>query len=95
MRLAVRLTPRASADRLLGVAADEAGAPVLRAQVTAPPEDGRANAALVALLARSWRLPKTTIAVVQGQAARRKVVQIDGPAAELTQRITEAMAKHG
>lgn len=95
IRVAVRLTPRASSDRLLGVALDESGCPILRAQVTAAPEDGRANAALVALLAKAWRLPKSTIAVVQGQAARRKLVHIEGPPGTLAATVTEAIARHG
>ena len=76
------------------VALDETGQAVLRAQVTAAPEAGRANAALVALLARSWRVPKSTIAVVQGQTARRKLVQIDGPPDALAARIREAMTRN-
>ncbi len=91
----MRLTPKASADRLLGVAADEAGMPVLRAQVTAAPEDGKANAALVALLAKRWRLPKRSIAIAQGAANRRKVVSITGEPAALLGRITEAMESDG
>ncbi len=91
----MRLTPRASSDRVLGVALDEAGEAVLRVQVTAAPEDGRANAALAALLAKRWRLPKSSIAVVQGQAARRKVLHIAGEAQLLAARIREAMARDG
>ncbi|BBK35598.1 UPF0235 protein [Allostella sp. ATCC 35155] len=94
VRIAIRLTPKAAADRLLGVALDEAGQAVLRAQVTAVPEAGRANAALVALLARTWRLPKSTIAVVQGQTARRKLVHIEGPPDALAARIREAMTRN-
>ena len=95
MRVAVRLTPKASADRLIGVAADETGMPVLRVQVTAAPEDGKANAALVALLAKRWRLPKSSIAVTQGTANRRKVVSIAGEPMALLRRITEAMKTDG
>lgn len=91
MRVAVRLTPKAASDRVIGVTADEAGMPVLRAQVTAAPEDGRANAALVALLAKRWRLPKSSLAVAQGAASRRKVIHVTGDPAALLGRITEAM----
>ena len=68
---------------------------MLRAQVTAIPEDGRANAALVALLAKAWRLPKSTISVVQGATARRKLVHIAGAPDELARRIREAVSEHG
>jgi uncharacterized protein len=49
--LAVRLLPGAAADRLVGVAATATGGAVVKAAVTAPPEEGRANAALLERLA--------------------------------------------
>ncbi len=78
MRVRVRLTPRASADRLGGVRAEADGGVALKAAVTAPPEDGKANAALVALLAKAWRVPKSAICVVAGAADRRKILLVEG-----------------
>jgi uncharacterized protein len=46
--------------------------------VAAAPERGRANEALVALLADALDVPRARISVVGGQTARRKVVAIDG-----------------
>jgi uncharacterized protein len=46
--------------------------------VAAAPERGRANEALVALLADALGVPRARISVVGGQTARRKVVAIDG-----------------
>lgn len=89
----MRLTPGAGADRLLGVAADEAGLPVLRAQVTAAPENGKANAALVGLLAKRWRLPRSSITVMQGATGRRKLLRIAGEPAALARRIMEALER--
>src|SRR3546814_14894946 len=66
VRVAVRVTPKASADRVRGVVLDEAGIGVLQVAVTAAPEDGRANKAVTALLAKRWRVPNTTVEVVQG-----------------------------
>jgi uncharacterized protein len=57
LRVAVRLSPRAKADRLLAIAADAEGGRFVKASVTAPAEGGRANEALLQLLARVWRLP--------------------------------------
>jgi uncharacterized protein len=68
LKLAVRLTPRAKADRVLGVAATAEGKRVVRASVTAPPEDGRANEALLQLLARVWQLSRRDLAIVAGAA---------------------------
>lgn len=81
-RLAVRLTPRAARTAVAGLAAEPDGTPVLKAAVTAPPEGGKANAALIKLLAKEWRLPKSAIAVIAGAADRRKTLLVagDGPA---------------
>lgn len=49
-----------------------------RARVAAPPERGRANEALVKLLAGSLDVPRSRISVVGGQTARKKIVEIDG-----------------
>lgn len=76
VRVAVRVTPRAAADRISGVALDQAGVAWLQVTVTAVPEDGRANKAVVALLAKRWRVPKSTVAVVQGATDRRKTLLV-------------------
>ena len=76
VRVAVRLTPKAARDRIDGVVADAEGDGVLKAAVTAVPEDGKANAALIKLLAKAWKLPKTSITVVQGATDRRKLLHL-------------------
>ena len=78
--LAVRLQPRAKREEVVG---ERGGAVLVR--VTAPPVDGKANAALCALVARRAGVPKSAVSVVRGQAARDKVVRVDGiePAALL------------
>jgi uncharacterized protein (TIGR00251 family) len=60
---------------------------VLKVLVSAPAEDGKANAAVIELLAREWRLPKSAFAIVRGTAARQKVVAIAGDPADLERRI--------
>jgi len=67
----------------------------LRAAVTAAPEDGKANAVVVALLAAAWRLPKSTVEVVRGATAREKTLSIVGAPASLAERIAEWVRKHG
>jgi uncharacterized protein YggU (UPF0235/DUF167 family) len=62
---------------------------VLRAQVTAPAEDGRANAAVIELLAKTWRLPKSAFAVTRGATSRDKVLSIAGEPALLAARIKD------
>jgi uncharacterized protein (TIGR00251 family) len=89
LRVSVRLTPRARADRIDGIVADAEGKPVLKVAVTAPPEKGRANAALIALLAKTWRLPKTSLAIAAGAESRRKSVTIAGDPNELMKQLTD------
>lgn len=76
--VAIRLTPKASANRIDGIAHVEKGATALRARVTAAPENGKANAALIKLLAKAWRLPKTALTVTSGIKDRRKTIHVAG-----------------
>ena len=92
MRLAVRLTPRGRADRLEGIIASADGRAVLKVSVTAPPAENRANAALIELLAKEWRLPKRDIAIVGGPKSRDKTVHIAGDPAALLKRIEPLLA---
>jgi len=94
LRVAVRLTPKASRDRILGVVAEADGSGVLKVQVTAVPEDGKANAALIKLLSKEWKVPKTDMAIILGATDRRKVVLVSGDAAPLRQRLEQWMANY-
>lgn len=77
-RLLVRLrvTPRAAADELTFERGE------LRARLHAPPVDGAANAALLALLSARLRVPRAALQIERGATARLKVVAITGLAAE-------------
>jgi hypothetical protein len=72
-RISVRLQPRASRSELREVRDG-----VLIARVTAPPVDGKANAALCRLIARAAGVAPSRVAVVRGASARDKVVQVEG-----------------
>ena len=50
---------------------------VLHLRVTAPPEGGKANAAVVALVAKSLRVPRSSVSIVKGFASRDKVLRIN------------------
>ncbi len=90
-KLAVRLTPRAKADRVLGVAATAGGKRVVRASVTAPPENG-ANEALLQLLARVLRLPRRDLEIVAGTTSRHKTVSVAGDPHDLSDRLGALIA---
>jgi uncharacterized protein (TIGR00251 family) len=72
-RIRVRLTPRSARDELAGWQDGE-----LRVRVTAPPLEGKANAALERLLAKLLGVPKTSVRVVAGNRGRVKTVAIEG-----------------
>lgn len=71
-RIAVRVTPRGGRDALV---LDEAGS--IHVRVTAPPEDGRANAAVRKLLARVLGIAPSRLTLVGGATARDKLFRID------------------
>ncbi len=79
LQLRVRVTPKASADRIGAVVADGGGERWLRVAVTAVPEGGRANKAVLSLLAKRWKLAKSALSVVRGATERRKLLEIDDP----------------
>ena len=72
-RIDVHVQPRASRNAIAGM---KDGA--LRIAVTAPPVDGEANAAVVALLAKKLGVPKRDVSVVQGETSRHKVIEVKG-----------------
>ena len=92
VRVAVRLTPRARADRIDGLARLADGSTILKVSVTAPPADGRANEALLRLLAAAWRLPRRDLSLAAGARSRSKSVHVAGDPEILQQRLTAALA---
>ena len=80
----VRVTPRASANSVAGV---RQGALLVR--VTAPPVEGKANAAVVALLSTVLGVPRGQIRVERGAAARSKRVSVPHGAAAALEGLTK------
>ena len=78
----LRVQPRARRT-ILDCSAEGA----LKAMVTAPAEDGKANAAVIDLLAHEWHLPKSAFEVTRGATNRRKVLGISGEPAAIAERI--------
>ena len=72
MRLNVRVIPRSSKNAL------EWQQGMLKARLTAPPVDGAANEALIAVLAERLGLPKRDVSIVHGASSRLKTVEIVG-----------------
>ncbi len=72
----VRLTPRAGRDAVDGFKTLADGRVVLAARVRAVPEDGKANAALEALIAAAVGVPKSAVKLVAGATSRLKTVRV-------------------
>ena len=72
MRYAVTVTARAKRASVTQTADGS-----LKVAVTAPPERGRANAAVIAALAAYWNVPQRAVRIVQGATGRRKVVVVE------------------
>ncbi|MBL6851957.1 MAG: DUF167 domain-containing protein [Alphaproteobacteria bacterium] len=87
----VRLTPRGGRDAVEGWIA---GSDLLKARVAAIPEDGKANAALIALLAKTLGVAKSTIRIANGETARVKTILIEPAAPSLGARL-EAIGECG
>jgi uncharacterized protein YggU (UPF0235/DUF167 family) len=82
IRFRVRLTPKGGRDAIDGWNGT-GDARVLKARVSAVPEDGKANAALIALLADALHIAKSRIQLVGGMTSRLKTIELDGDSALL------------
>lgn len=78
MRLTVRITPRASKNAVLGWAEDADGGKYLKVSVTAVPEKGKANRAVIEILSQAFKLPKSAFTIVRGETDRIKLIDIEG-----------------
>ena len=72
--LAVHLQPKASKDEFAGLHGDR-----LKIRLTAPPVEGKANAHLMAFLAKAFGVPKNQVSLESGELNRQKRVRIARP----------------
>lgn len=83
IRLHLRVTPNAGVDRIEGLETRDDGSTALRVRVKAVPDKGKANAAVIALLAKALGIPRSAITLVAGDTARFKTLRIAGDPAAL------------
>ncbi len=81
IRLWVKANPAARRTAIEGLAPRADGGRSLKVSLTAAPADGKANAALIALLAKSFGLAKRQVEILRGGSERQKVILLkgDGP----------------
>jgi len=83
-KLKVKVVPGASRSELSGWLGD-----MVKIRVSAPPENGKANDAVEALLAEALGLPRSSVVIAAGKTAQKKVVEIQGLS------LSEVMGKLG
>ncbi len=76
--LYVRATPKASRNAITGIVEGANQRLELKISVTAVPDGGRANEAILNLLAKEWKLLKSPMRVLSGATHRHKVILIAG-----------------
>jgi hypothetical protein len=72
--IAVRVTPRASSDKIASVSEDGS----LKIHLTAAPVDGEANEKLIAFLSKILNVSKSSIEIVAGSTGRDKLISVLG-----------------
>lgn len=87
VRLALRLTPRASRNGVDGIGEDAGGRPLLKLRLVARPVEGAANTALIAFLAKSLSLRQADITIRSGETGRVKILHLAGDSATLLHKL--------
>ena len=87
IRIEVKVVPRAKKNQISGIMEDGS----LKVRVAAPPVDGKANRALIKLLADTLNIPKTDVAIISGLQSRYKTISIEGMSLEEYHQIIEPL----
>ncbi|HEX9756966.1 MAG TPA: DUF167 domain-containing protein [Nitrospiria bacterium] len=89
MYLNVKVTPKSSKNRISGWVGK-----TLKICVTAAPEKGKANDAMITVLSKALEISKSQIRLVRGETSSQKVVDIDGGEdLDLLQRLEEHLKR--
>lgn len=89
-RLRLRVVPGARSNSIVGREGD-----VWKVRVAVPAERGRANAALIAILAEALGVPKSAVTLVVGGGTRDKVIEVQGLSADQAERLLTARQRKG
>jgi hypothetical protein len=78
LTFAIKVSPKAKKNCISDVVTDQNNQPILKIYTTAPPEDGKANKAIINLLSKIWGLRKNQIKIIVGANQKNKIVHIEG-----------------
>jgi len=78
---AVKVHPRSKKNALTGEVGD-----ALKVALTAPPVDGKANAACIEFFAKLLNVPRSSVTIASGQSSRNKVIRVSGISADEVRR---------
>ena len=87
----IRLTPMASVSKIIGIRPSSDEGQMLTVYVTAVPEKGKANAALLKMLAKCWGIPKTSLGIRAGSKDRHKTIFVNSLDADILVRIKKSI----
>ncbi len=86
--LSIRVTPRSAKPGIGEWKIDPGGRPYLEVRVAAAPTDGAANEEVIALLAKALGLPKSSLTITSGRAARLKRIEVPLDDEEMERRLS-------
>jgi len=94
IKLALRVTPKSAREGIEGVEERPGAGAQLRVRVRAVPDKGKANKAVIALLAEAFALPQGVFSILSGETARDKVLFIAGAPGPLAAQLTAWFEAH-
>jgi uncharacterized protein len=75
--IAVHVTPKSGKNAVEGLVKDASGKEWLKVRLACVPEDGKANKALLKLLAETWDCPFSSLSIISGETSRHKIIRKD------------------
>ena len=76
MKISIKVITHAKKSEVVGDDIDLLGARILRVKISQPPEDGKANKALIELLAEYFKIKKNSITIIAGEKLTHKIVRL-------------------
>ena len=76
MKISVKVIPNAKQNEVVDDSVDLLGARILKVKVNQPPEDGKANKAVIEVLAEYFKVRKNAVSIIAGETSRNKIIEI-------------------